>query len=46
MSETITAAELKEKIDRGDDFHLVETLMAREYEQWHLPGAIDRKSVV
>lgn len=41
MASTITAEELKAKIDRGDDFHLVETLMAREYEQWHLPGAIN-----
>lgn len=41
MPNTITAEELKEKIDRGDDFALVETLLPREYEQWHLPGAIN-----
>jgi len=41
MPRTITADELKEKIDRGDDFHLVETLLPREYEKWHLPGAIN-----
>ena len=41
MAQTITAAELKAKIDRGDQFHLVETLLPREYEKWHLPGAIN-----
>jgi rhodanese-related sulfurtransferase len=41
MSQTITAEELKAKIDRGDDFVLVETLLPREYEDWHLPGAIN-----
>ena len=41
MEQTITAAQLKEKMDRGDEFHLVETLLPREYEEWHLPGAIN-----
>jgi rhodanese-related sulfurtransferase len=41
MSQTITADELKAKIDRGDDFHLVETLLPQEYEKWHLPGAVN-----
>ncbi|MFW5738626.1 MAG: rhodanese-like domain-containing protein [Spirochaetota bacterium] len=41
MPRTITAEQLKEKIDRGDDFRLVETLLPREYEKWHLPGAIN-----
>jgi len=41
MPETIDRETLKEKIDRGDDFHLVETLLPREYEKWHLPGAIN-----
>jgi rhodanese-related sulfurtransferase len=41
MANTITAEELKAKIDRGDDFHLVETLLPQEYEKWHLPGAIN-----
>src|ERR671932_570407 len=33
--------ELKEKMDRGDDFVLVEALSARHYESTHLPGAIN-----
>ncbi len=41
MAEKMTAAELKSKVDRGDDFHLVETLLPEEYEKWHLPGAIN-----
>jgi rhodanese-related sulfurtransferase len=41
MANTITAEELKEKMDRGDHFHLVETLLPKEYEKWHLPGAIN-----
>jgi len=41
MPGTITAEELREKIDRGDEFHLVETLLPREYAEWHLPGAIN-----
>lgn len=41
MAKTVTADELKKKIDRGDDFHLVETLLPGEYEKWHLPGAIN-----
>lgn len=41
MARTITAEELKRKIDSGEQFHLVETLLPREYEQWHLPGAVN-----
>jgi rhodanese-related sulfurtransferase len=41
MAEIIDAKTLKEKIDRGDHFHLVETLLPQEYEKWHLPGAIN-----
>ncbi len=41
MATEISAGELKAKIDRGDKFHLVETLMPQEYEKWHLPGAIN-----
>jgi rhodanese-related sulfurtransferase len=41
MPKIIDAETLKQKIDRGDEFHLVETLLPREYEQWHLPGAIN-----
>lgn len=41
MPKTIDRETVKEMIDRGDDFHLVETLMSKEYEKWHLPGAIN-----
>ena len=41
MSKTITRDELKEKIDRGDDFKLVETLAPHAYEHAHLPGAVN-----
>jgi rhodanese-related sulfurtransferase len=39
--ETITGEELKAKIDRGDDFVLVETLPEAMFEHAHLPGAIN-----
>lgn len=38
---TITRDELKEKIDRKDNFILVETLPATSYHHEHLPGAIN-----
>lgn len=38
---TISRDELKQKIDRGDDFTLVETLPQFMYNQRHLPGAIN-----
>jgi len=41
MAKTISRDELKEKIDRGDDFLLVETLPATSYQHNHLPGAIN-----
>jgi len=37
---TITREELKEKMDRGDDFVLLEVLGEASYERAHLPGAI------
>ncbi len=37
---TITREELKEKMDRGDDFVLLEVLGEGAYRQGHLPGAI------
>jgi rhodanese-related sulfurtransferase len=37
---TIERAELKEKIDRGDNFVLLEVLSEASYNQAHLPGAI------
>jgi rhodanese-related sulfurtransferase len=41
MAKTISRDELKEKIDREDDFRLVETLPATAYHHNHLPGAIN-----
>jgi rhodanese-related sulfurtransferase len=37
---TITREDLKEKIDRGDDFVLLEVLSEASYRREHLPGAI------
>jgi len=37
---TIEREELKAKIDRGDDFVLLEVLSEASYNQAHLPGAI------
>jgi len=39
--EEISRDELKEKMDRGEDFVLVEALSRRHYEPSHLPGAIN-----
>ena len=41
MVATITRDELKTKIDRGDDFALIETLPPFMYHQTHLPGAVN-----
>ena len=41
MVKTISRDELKEKIDRGDSFVLVETLAPVAYQHAHLPGAIN-----
>lgn len=38
--ETITKEELKEKMDRGDEFVLLEVLSEESYRRAHLPGAI------
>ena len=37
---TISRQDLKEKIDRGDDFVLLEVLSEASYGRAHLPGAI------
>ena len=37
---TIDREQLKEKIERGDDFVLLEVLSEASYNQAHLPGAI------
>lgn len=39
--EIISRDELKEKISRGDDFELVEVLAEDQFEQFHLPGAVN-----
>ena len=39
--EDISREKLKEMMDRGDDFVLVETLDEEHYEFAHLPGAIN-----
>jgi rhodanese-related sulfurtransferase len=39
--QTISRDELKRKIDRKDDFVLVETLAEIAYDHAHLPGAIN-----
>ena len=41
MVETISREELKEKMDRGDDFVLIDTLAEMYYRHSHLPGAIN-----
>jgi rhodanese-related sulfurtransferase len=37
---TIGREDLKEKIERGDDFVLLEVLSESSYNRAHLPGAI------
>ena len=37
---TISREDLKAKIDRGDDFVLLEVLSEESYKRGHLPGAI------
>ena len=39
--ETASREELKDKIDRGEAFTLVETLQPVAYQHEHLPGAIN-----
>jgi rhodanese-related sulfurtransferase len=41
MTATISRSELQEKLDRGDEFLLVETLPAQAFHHAHLPGAIN-----
>jgi len=41
MAKTISRDELQQKIDRKDDFLLVETLPATAYHHKHLPRAIN-----
>jgi len=41
MAPIITREELKAKMDRGDEFVLIEALSPRHYASSHLPGAIN-----
>jgi rhodanese-related sulfurtransferase len=41
MLGTISRDELKQKMDRGDAFTLVETLPEAAFQHQHLPGAIN-----
>jgi 3-mercaptopyruvate sulfurtransferase SseA len=41
LMKTITREEIKDKMDRGDDFVVVDTLGAEYYRDSHLPGAIN-----
>ena len=41
MLETISRDDLKRKMERGEDFTLVETLPTVAYHHAHLPGAIN-----
>jgi rhodanese-related sulfurtransferase len=41
MLKTISRDELRQKVDRKDNFLLVETLPAVTYHHGHLPGAIN-----
>jgi hypothetical protein len=38
--QTISREELREKMDRGEDFILLEALGESSYQRAHLPGAI------
>ena len=38
---TISREDLKAKLDREDDFFLVESLSEDQYEHAHLPGAVN-----
>lgn len=37
---TVDREELRQKIERGDDFVLLEVLGQASYDQGHLPGAV------
>ncbi len=41
MVETISRDDLKAKMDRGDDFFLIEALKEEDHRHAHLPGAIN-----
>jgi rhodanese-related sulfurtransferase len=37
----LTPAELKEKLDRGEELQLIDTRDSLKYEECHIPGAIN-----
>jgi rhodanese-related sulfurtransferase len=41
IMETVSREELKGKMDRGENFTLVETLQEVAYKHEHLPGALN-----
>ena len=41
VAATISREALKDKLDRGDDFILVETLSEKQYQHTHLPSALN-----
>lgn len=41
MTQNISREELKAKLERGDDFVLVDALNQQHYERSHLPGAVN-----
>ena len=41
MATNITREELKAKMDRGEEFVLVDALSAKHYASSHLPGAVN-----
>ncbi|MDY6769312.1 MAG: rhodanese-like domain-containing protein [Candidatus Nanohaloarchaea archaeon] len=41
MVDTISRDELKEKMDAGEDFTLVNVLSPEQFEQEHIPGSIN-----
>jgi rhodanese-related sulfurtransferase len=41
MVNTISRTQLQVKMERGDSFHLIETLPSADYQSAHLPGAIN-----
>lgn len=40
MGQDVTRDELRDKIERGEDFVLVDALSTQHYERSHLPGAV------
>jgi len=41
VAPTLSREDLKAKLDRGDNFVLVETLPEEQYQHAHLPGAVN-----